>query len=204
MTPAIIGHRAEPGQVDDDVGGDLDLLRQHPPDPLERFRARRPGQLEVRRDGRQVTQVVAGRHGQAALDQRLPQVGEQVAFGRVRSPGHCVYRCRPACRPSAGTLSLSEERGRAPPGPRPRPRGRSGAPVPPKLAKVPHRTAARPPRATQRPTGSVQCMGWRPRKRGRTRRPGRALRTQPARSVTRSRHVPAQLTEHGRRRDRSR
>src|SRR5580692_2931284 len=63
-------------EMDEDVGGYLDSLRQDLHDQAVYQLLLRGRQLQVRRDGRQVANVVASTHGQAPLDHELLNIGE--------------------------------------------------------------------------------------------------------------------------------
>jgi hypothetical protein len=66
--------------MDGDVGGNLDRLRQDLHDPAIYLLLLRGRQFEIRRDGREMANVVASTHRQAPLDYGLLNMGEPLSL----------------------------------------------------------------------------------------------------------------------------
>src|ERR1700745_42944 len=71
-------------EMDGDVGGNLDRLRQDPHDPAVYLLLVRGRQFKVGRDGRQMPDVVASTHRQAPPDHGLLNIGEPLRPPELR------------------------------------------------------------------------------------------------------------------------
>ena len=80
-----MGASASTREMDGDVGVDLDGRRKDPHDPVEHPLAPRRRQLQVSRDGGEVTDVVPGAQGETPLDHALPDIGEPLGCPKFRA-----------------------------------------------------------------------------------------------------------------------
>src|SRR6185437_11146706 len=140
-------------EMDGDVGGNLDRLRQAPHDPAVYLLLVRGRQFKVSRDGRQMPDVVASTHRQAPLDHGLLTSANH-SDRRSSVPGHCMS-CPGGVPSGDGTSSLAKNGARAA-RTASSTAGSASRTGPPNEANTPPGSSSAAMRG-HRPSGFVQC-----------------------------------------------